>query len=115
VAEIVPAADPSSRSFLVKISLPADKRLRSGLFGRAHFARGERQALLIPRSSVVERGQLTGVYVVDAKQIAELRYITLGALSGEKAEILSGLKDGETLVAAPEDRELSGKRIAAQP
>ena len=115
VAEIVPAADPASRSFLVKISLPGDARLRSGLFGRAHFARGQRQALLIPRTSVVERGQLEGVYVLDANQIAELRYVTLGANAGDKVEVLSGLQDGDKLVTAPGERELGGKRIATQP
>jgi len=50
VVQIVPAADPASRTFLVKIDLPTDTRLRSGLFGRAQFSRGERQALLIPVS-----------------------------------------------------------------
>ncbi len=115
VAKIVPAADPASRSFLVKISLPADARLRSGLFGRAHLARGQRQALLIPRTSVVERGQLEGIYVLDANQIAELRYVTLGANAGNKVEVLSGLQDGDKLVAAPGERELGGKRIATQP
>ena len=78
VVQIVPAADPASRSFLVKVELPADARLRSGLFGRARFSRGERSALLIPRTSLVERGQLQGVYVLDANQIAGLRYVTLG-------------------------------------
>jgi RND family efflux transporter MFP subunit len=112
VVQIVPAVDPASRSFLVKVELPADARLRSGLFGHAHFARGERSALLIPRTSVVERGQLQGVYVLDATQIAGLRYVTLGRSAGEKVEVLSGLQDGERLVAAPGDRELGGKRIA---
>jgi RND family efflux transporter MFP subunit len=115
VAEIVPAADPASRSFLVKVSLPAEARLRSGLFGRAHFSRSQRQVLLVPRSCVVERGQLTGVYVVGANQIAELRYVTLGANFGDKAEVLSGLKDGESVVGEPGDREFAGKRIATQP
>ena len=54
------------------------RHLRSGLFGRAAFARGARPALLIPRAALVERGQLRGIYVVDANQIAELRYVTLG-------------------------------------
>ncbi|HKC72507.1 MAG TPA: efflux RND transporter periplasmic adaptor subunit, partial [Terriglobales bacterium] len=54
VAQIVPAADPASRSFVVKVELPADARLRSGLFGRAHIARGERQAILLPRSAVLD-------------------------------------------------------------
>jgi RND family efflux transporter MFP subunit len=112
VVEIVPAANPASRSFLVKVALPADSRLRSGLFGRARFPRGERPALLIPQVSVVERGQLQGIYVLDANQIASLRYVSLGQSAGEQIEVLSGLQDGEKLVAAPGDRELSGKRIA---
>ncbi|MGB8474788.1 MAG: efflux RND transporter periplasmic adaptor subunit [Candidatus Acidiferrum sp.] len=112
VVQIVPAADPASRSFLVKIELPADARLRSGLFGRARFARGERPALLIPRSALVERGQLEGIYVLDANQIATLRYITLGQSVGDQVEVLSGLQAGEKLVAAPGEQELGGKRIA---
>jgi RND family efflux transporter MFP subunit len=112
VTQIVPAAEAASRSFLVKIALPADARLRSGSFGRAHFPRGERQTLQIPRTSVVQRGQLQGVYVIDANQIAGLRYVTLGNSAGEMVEVLAGLQDGDKLVAAPGDREVGGKRIA---
>jgi RND family efflux transporter MFP subunit len=115
VVQIVPAADPASRSFLVKVELPADVRLRSGLFGRARFSRGERSALLIPRTSLVERGQLQGVYVLDANQIAGLRYVTLGKSTGGQIEVLSGLQDGEKLVVVAGDRNLSGKRIAIRP
>ena len=115
VAQIVPAADPGSRSFLVKIELPKDAHLRSGLFGRAHFAQGERSALLIPRSAVVERGQMQGVYVLDSEQIAGLHYLTLGRTSGQQVEVLSGLEGGEKIAASPGDRELGGKRIVARP
>jgi RND family efflux transporter MFP subunit len=115
VAQIVPAADPASRSFLVKIELPADARFRSGLFGRAHFPRGARSALLIPQKAIVERGQMRGVYAIDANQIAQLQYVTLGKKSEEQVEVLSGLQQGEKFVAAPGDRELGGKRIAPRP
>ena len=115
VVQIVPAADPASRSFLVKVALPADGRLRSGLFGRARFPRGERPTLLVPRTSLVERGQLQGVYVLDANQIAGLRYVTIGKSAEEQIEVLSGLQGGEKLVAVAGDRDLSGKRIAIQP
>ncbi len=115
VAQIVPAADPASRSFVVKIELPADARLRSGLFGRARFPRGARSALLIPRTTIVERGQLRGVFVIDANQIAQLHYVTLGKTFGEQVEVLSGLQQGEKLVAAPGDRDLGGKQIAPRP
>lgn len=114
VVEIVPAADPASRSFTVKVEVPSDPALRSGLFGRAQFARGDRSALLIPRTAVVERGQLQGIYVLDQKQIAGLRYITLGKPSAGQVEVLAGLQSGEMLVANPGSDELSGKRIESR-
>ena len=114
VAQIVPAADPASRTFLVKIEIPPDLRLRSGLFGRAQFSRGARQALLIPRSAVVERGQLQGIYVLDQNKVASLRYITLGKTSGAEVEVLAGIQDGERVVAKPGAVDLNGKRIEVQ-
>ena len=114
VVEIVPAADPASRSFLVKLELPSDSALRSGLFGRAMFARGERSALLIPRTAVIERGQLQGIYVLDQNRIAGLRYITLGRAAAGQVEVLAGLQAGEMLVATPDGRELSGKKVESR-
>ena len=114
VNEIVPAADASTRSFLVKIDLPADKSLRSGLFGRAEFPRGERPSLLIPRTAVVDRGQLQGVFVLDQNKVASLRYVTLGKQSGPAIEVLAGLQSGEFLVVKPGELDLSGKRIEAE-
>jgi RND family efflux transporter MFP subunit len=114
VVQIVPAADAASRTFLVKIELPTDSRLHSGLFGRAQFSRGERQALLIPRSAVVERGQLQGIYVLDQNKVASLRYITLGKRSWAEVEVLAGLQDGERLVGKPGTVDLNGKRVEVQ-
>ncbi len=113
VVQILPAADPASRSFLVKIELPSNAQLRSGFFGRAQFPRGERQSLLVPQTAVIERGQLQGVYVVSANRIAELRYVTVGNDSGDRREVLSGLQSGEQVVASPGEIDLNGKRIEA--
>jgi RND family efflux transporter MFP subunit len=98
VAEIVPAADPASRSYTVKIALPARRMLRSGLYGVARFATGQRQAILVPRKSVVQRGQLTSVFAVDSSGIARLRLIKTGKSYSDKVEILSGLGEGERIV-----------------
>ena len=114
VVQIVPTADPASRAFLVKIELPADTRLRSGLFGRAQFSRGKQQALLIPRSAVIERGQLQGIFVLDQNRVASLRYITLGKFSGSEIEVLSGLQGGEWFVANPGERDLNSKHIEGE-
>ena len=114
VVQIVPAADAGSRSFLIKVELPADSRLRSGLFGRAQFSRGERKALLIPQTTVVARGQMQGVYLLDQNRIAALHYVTLGKPNQGQMEVLAGLQNGDWLVAAPGTLELDGKRIEAQ-
>jgi RND family efflux transporter MFP subunit len=111
VVQIVPAADPASRSFLVKVELPSDPALRSGLFGRSMFARGQRPALLVPRTAVVARGQLQGIYVLDQNQVAGLRYVTLGKPVAAQVEVLAGLQAGDKVIADPGSRELGGKKI----
>ncbi len=98
VVEIAPATDPSSRSYTVRIELPSRSLLRSGLFGRARFTAGERNTITIPPKAIVQRGQLTGVYVIDSSGIARLRLITLGKATGERVEVLSGLSDGDRVV-----------------
>jgi membrane fusion protein, multidrug efflux system len=112
VAEIIPAADPASRTVTVKLDLPADPGLRTGLFGRARFPAGERQALLVPLTALVERGQLTGAYVVDAQGIARLRLVTAGARYGDRVEILSGLDVGERIVVEGASRLSDGASVA---
>lgn len=112
--QIVPAADPASRSFLVKVELPADPRLRSGLSGHARFNRGERPAITIPRDAVLDRGQLQAIYVVGPDKLANLRYVTLGKVSGQRVEVLAGVQEGEWLIAQPGDRELAGRKIEAR-
>ena len=70
--------------------------------------------LMIPRTAIVERGQLQGVYVLDQNRIAGLRYITLGKTSAQQVEVLAGLQAGESLIADPGSRELSGKKIESR-
>lgn len=114
VTGIVPAADPASHSFLVKIDLPLSSQLHAGMYGTAEFFSGTRAAVLIPRSAVVARGSLDCAYVLDQQGIAQLRYLTLGSRFGDSIEVLSGVAAGERLVDAPGDRDFEGKRIDAE-
>jgi RND family efflux transporter MFP subunit len=111
VAEIVPAADPTSRSFLVKLDLPPVKGLRAGMYATAGFPGAERATILVPQSAVTMRGSLACVYALDQDGVAQLRYVTLGTQHGDQVEILSGVAAGERLVNHPGDRDLAGKRI----
>lgn len=115
VAEIVPAADPASRSFLVKLDLPPAKSLRAGMYATVGIPAGDKPMILAPESAVVMRGSLACIYALDADGVARLRYVTLGSQHGDQVEILSGIAAGETLVDHPGDRNLAGVRIEAQP
>jgi RND family efflux transporter MFP subunit len=111
VAELEAGADPTSHTVQAKVDLPADPAVRSGLFGRAWFRRGDRRAIAVSANAIFARGQLSGVYIVDPGGIARLRLVTVGARFGERLEVLSGLGDGERIVADPAARELDGKRV----
>jgi multidrug efflux pump subunit AcrA (membrane-fusion protein) len=112
VSEIVPSTDPTTRTTLVRLDLPAAARLRSGLFGRAWISAGRRQVLQVAREAVVERGQLQGVYVVGKDDLARFRLIRTGALRQGGVEVLSGLTGGEQVVLTGVERVSDGARIA---
>ena len=69
VGEIVPAADPSSRSFLVRAPLPSGQHLQPGMFARAAFTVGSQTTLTLPRAAVRDIGQLQTVRVVSGQMI----------------------------------------------
>lgn len=116
VAEISPAADPSSRTFLVKLDLGKNQALRAGQFGRAYMPRAERKALRVPAEAIIQRGQMDYVFVAD-DGVARLRIVrTLdgsGQVTGKKIrrEILAGVEDGETIVLSPPPGLRDGQKI----
>ena len=95
VAEIAPAADPLSHTFLVKIAIPTHPRLRSGMYARGKFTIGSETTLLVPRTAVENRGQLDGVYVPGESGRPVYRLIRLGRILGDQIEVLAGIKAGE--------------------
>lgn len=98
VSEIVPAVDSASRSYTVKIDLPALPNVRSGMFGRARFPMGARKVLTVPALAVVERGQLQSVFVIE-DGFARNRLVTTGKRQPNAVEVLSGLSEGEKVVS----------------
>ena len=110
VAEISPAGDPGSRTFLVKLDLPAHPALRAGQFGRVALPVGETTALRVPASAVVHRGQMELVFVVEDGQ-ARLRIVRTGRRFGEEVELVSGMEGGETLVVENPSPLLDGQPV----
>ncbi|MCX6637376.1 MAG: efflux RND transporter periplasmic adaptor subunit [Acidobacteria bacterium] len=114
VSEIVPAVDAASRSFLVKIDLPAMPRLRSGMFGRVFFPQGQRQVLMLPAGAVIEQGQVQSVMVAQ-DGYARGRLVTLGQRTGDRVEVLSGLAAGEAVIYPRPAGLADGARVEVRP
>jgi len=110
VAQILPAGDPRTHTFLIKIDLPRTAGLRTGMFGRIQLDKGVSETIVVPRASVLARGQLTGVYVVGADRVARLRWIKVGRSVGDKLEVLSGLNVGEHVLAEA-DKGAEGAQV----
>ncbi|WP_347258834.1 efflux RND transporter periplasmic adaptor subunit [Methylocaldum sp.] len=97
VDEIQPAADPKTRTVLVKARLPEDSAVQPGAFGWLYQACGQDEVLLLPVSAVSRVGQLESVrLVVDDK--VRLRHVRTGKRYDGQIEILSGLKEGDTVL-----------------
>jgi RND family efflux transporter MFP subunit len=111
VAEVVPAADVASHTFLVKIDLPSGCHCRSGEYGQASFPIGEAEGLAVPGSAVVDHGELQGVFVVGADGNVEYRLVKTGKTFGNRVEILSGLAAGEKIAISQIDRLRDGARV----
>ncbi len=107
IYEIVPSVDPISRTFLVKVGIE-DPSLKTGLYGRALLPKGEKEKILVPRTAIVEKGQLIGVYAVDDNGVITYRLVRTGKAYGENVEVLSGLKGGERIVVDGIERVIDG-------
>jgi RND family efflux transporter MFP subunit len=113
VSEVVPAIDPMSRTFTVKVAL-SGKGLKTGLYAKLKIPTGTRKALTSPSTAVVERGQLTGVYAVDTKGVVSYRLIRMGKHFGNDVEIISGLNPGDKIIVSGMDKAVDGGMIAEQ-
>ncbi len=108
VAEIVPLSNPSTHSVQFKLDLPQNFSAISGDYVTVGIPVGTRRVLLVPRQSVRETGQLTGVFVATSASKAQLRLVKISPYDATRFELLSGVEPGEQIVAAPDDQIVDG-------
>lgn len=101
VSEVVSEIDPMTRTQTVKVRLPAlDTPVLPGAFGRLWVEGEASPAVLAPASAVYRVGQLEYVQVDDNGRIAR-RLVRTGPVRGDRVEVLSGLREGDRVLAQP--------------
>jgi RND family efflux transporter MFP subunit len=101
LAELSSAADPSARSVLAKLTVPAGTSVRSGQFVRVQVPGTATRVLHIPVAALAPLGQMERVFVAGEGNRAVLRLVKSGARAGDRLEIISGLDAGEKVVVNP--------------
>jgi RND family efflux transporter MFP subunit len=110
IVEIAPIADPTSRTFRVKLDVQACPGLMSGQFARLVVPVGENTSLRVPASAVVQRGQMEILFVVE-NQRARLHLVKTGSRANDETEILSGLDSGDSVVVDNPQQLVDGQRL----
>lgn len=111
IIRLVPAADPITRTYLVKLTLPKMTKVRSGTFAKVYFSLGQRQGIRIPQTAVLMRAGIKGVFVVDHRGFAHYRMVRTGTRVNGDVDILAGLNPGERIVTAGTDILRSGDKV----
>ena len=98
IEELVPAADPGSRSFMVKAQVDYTGRLLPGMYARMLVPAGTETLLLAPADRIVSYGQLNIVWVISNDRI-DRRFIRIGReVRPGMLEVISGLEENELIL-----------------
>ena len=111
VDKVIPSSEYSGSQYKVTIRFQAVDGLKPGMFTEVSLEKGSEQKILIPRSAVHNRGQLTGLYGINQNGEAMLRWVRLGKEYPEGIEVISGLEPGERVIFSAEGKVFDGARI----
>lgn len=111
ISALNPSIDVNGRALQVRADLDnSGMTLRPGLLVRVTVKGPPRQAVLIPESAIVQRGQGALVYVVAEGKVRELR-VSLGQRIDGKVEVRDGIAEGDEVVTAGNARLSDGAEV----
>ena len=101
ITAVSPGGDPVSHRTLIRARVvEAPPGLRQGDFARLSLPGAASSRTSLPRTALVERGDLTGVFVAREGH-AELRWLALGDESVTSVSVRAGLRPGEPVIDNP--------------
>jgi len=118
ISSIDPRVDPATRNVQVRASVRNPKHsLLPGMFATVSIAAGGPQRFItLPQTAVAYNPYGETVFVVEeqkgpegkASLVAQQKFVTTGGTRGDQVSILSGIKEGDTVVTAGQLKLRSG-------
>ncbi|HUB31609.1 MAG TPA: efflux RND transporter periplasmic adaptor subunit [Bryobacteraceae bacterium] len=117
VARTASALDPASRTLLVEVHVPnPEGALLPGMYARVELTGSRADApLRIPSDALIVRGEGTQVAVIRDGRTVHLQKIEVGRDYGDQIEVMSGLTEGQTIIANPGDVVREGLQVQPVP
>lgn len=113
VSRISPTATLPARTFTVEITIPNEQgTLKPGMFAKVDIQGTiHKNVLSVPESSLVSREDQKTLFIVNNENKVEQRVVKLGFINGGWAEVLEGIRDGDTIVVAGHNKLKDGSTI----
>jgi membrane fusion protein (multidrug efflux system) len=122
ITTINPEVDQATRNVRVRATFPnADGRLRPGMFANVEVLSAERRpVLVIPATAVIFAPYGDSVFTIEEQKdragktvtVARQKFVRLGERRGDLLAVVSGLKDGETVVTSGAFKLRNGAAVA---
>ncbi len=100
VWQVSPVIDPQTRQGIARVAIPYNPAIRPGGFAAVTITNGSGSAPLLPESAVLSDTTGSYVYIVNAKDQAERRTVTVGQVSDAGVAVTSGLQGNEKIVTS---------------
>jgi multidrug efflux pump subunit AcrA (membrane-fusion protein) len=116
VSRISPAVTTSTRAFPFEALVPnSDAQLKPGTFARVRIVSSRvDQVLTLPYAALQYRYGVNRVFVVDGDRLV-VRELKVGERLGDRIEIMSGVKAGETVAISDVDKLIDGTKVSVKP
>ena len=107
ITEVAPTIDKATRKIHIKIDVKGDD-LKTGLYAQVRIPTNKKDTILVTKKAIVEKGQLTGVYVVDDQGLVVYRIVRIGKSYDNDLEILAGINVGEKIIVEGLEKVVDG-------
>src|SRR5215470_2142379 len=113
VRYISPQADPETRTYTVRVSLPeAPPQMRLGANVVGSVTLQEGQTVTVPGSALFQKDGKPAVWLVEKDSTVHLKPITVQRYQGDSVVVGDGLAQGDVVVTAGVQKLLPGQKVA---
>jgi RND family efflux transporter MFP subunit len=114
IREVSPVADPATRTYTVKVSIPASEEVRLGMTAVVDLLRQPASAagaqLRAPLSSLVQNKGGSAVWVIENGAV-RLQPVQVGGVAGNDVLLTGGVKPGQAIVTAGVNLLKNGQKV----